>query len=181
MKNIKIIAFLLFTLASVPAFAQYPQKSADGKYNLNLDENGCMAQGYDVVSIYNNLEVKGTSSIESLYQGGKYWFSNAENKKTFDANPSKYAPLYGGFCAFAITEGNLRPIQIWTHKVTKGHLVFQHNGKALKLWNLREHHNYKKANKNWPDNNSKTAAFKINKDENLEDLRKTSYGTKPSI
>jgi YHS domain-containing protein len=180
MQKIRIIAFLLFTMAFVPAFAQYPQKSADGKFSLNLDENGCMLQGYDAVALYNNSEMKGMATFESQYQGGKYWFINAENKKSFDAKPDQYAPLYGGFCAFAITEGNLRPIQIWTHKVTDGHLVLQHNGKALKLWNFREHHNFKKAQKNWPDINSQTAAYKINPNENLEDLRKTSYGTKPA-
>ena len=135
MKMIKGIITTLAILASTFAMAQIPTKGADG-FDLNLDKNGCMVQGYDCVAMFTlpDSTLKGSPVFQSEYKGGKYWFVSAANEATFDANPAKYAPLYGGFCGIAVTEGNLRPVQIWTHTITEGHLVLNHNAKARGLW-----------------------------------------------
>lgn len=179
MNKVKTITIALGCLLCSTAFAQYPKKSTDGLYTLNLDANGCMVQGYDVVDLHSGKQVKGNKEFESVYHDGKYWFTSKENKTTFDANPEKYAPLYGGFCAVAVTEGNLRPVQIWTHRVVNDRLVLNHNKHALQLWKRHEHKNFKKAQKNWPTVNGKPAAFDLKKGESLEDVIKSSYGEEP--
>jgi YHS domain-containing protein len=154
-----------------------PTKTADS-YLLNLDNNGCMLQGYDCVAMFTKPKetIKGNASLESTYQGGKYWFESAANKALFDKEPAKYAPLYGGFCAVAVTEGNLRPIQVWTHKLTKGHLVVNHNAKAKKLWERREGKRFRTAQKNWPTVSKKDAKYDIIRaGETQESLAKTSF------
>lgn len=175
----KRIFIALFAVAvAISANAQKPTKSADGKYTLNLDENGCMLQGYDVVAMFTmpDKTLKGSSQYESVYEGAKYWFVSAENKKLFDADPAKYAPLYGGFCAVAVTEGHLRPIQVWTHEITNGHLVVNHNAKAKGLWDNNPKKRFRKAQDNWPTVNMKEAKYDILHDgETQESLAATSY------
>jgi YHS domain-containing protein len=173
----KLLFSLLASAAILSADAQVPTKSADGKYTLNLDQNGCMLRGYDVVAMQTmpDKTLKGDKQFESMYQGAKYWFVSAENKTMFDADPAKYAPLYGGFCAVAVTEGNLRPIQVWTHEITNGHLVVNHNAKAKGLWDRNPNKKLKKAEKNWPTVNMKDAKYDIiHNGETQESLAATS-------
>ncbi len=175
MKKVLLACFctaMLFT-----AQAQVPTKSPDGKFTNNLDENGCMLRGYDVVAMQTmpDQTVKGKKHFVSTYQGAKYWFVSAENKVMFDANPAKYAPLYGGFCAIAVTEGNLRPIQVWTHEITEGFLVVNHNAKAKRLWDNNPSKKLKKAEKKWPVVNTKEAKYDIiHTGETQESLAATS-------
>ena len=163
---------------TAPAFAQFPAKK-DGKYLQNLDVNGCAAQGYDCVALVTIPDklIKGEAGFQSEYQGAKFWFASAANKATFDASPDKYAPLYGGFCAIAVSEGNLRPVQIWTRRVTPdGHLTLNHNARALKLWENRLDHNYKLAQKKWPTVSQKPALYDIlHNGETQESLSATSF------
>ncbi len=164
-------------LMSCAVLAQVPTKTADG-YLLNLDNNGCMLQGYDCVAMFTkpNETVKGKEDFASTYQGAKYWFVSADNKALFDKEPAKYAPLYGGYCAVAVTESNLRPIQVWTHHITKGHLVVNHNAKAKKLWERRESKRFRTAQKNWPTVSKKDAKYDIiHTGETQESLAKTSF------
>lgn len=163
---------------SFSAKAQFPTKAKDGKTDLNLDKNGCMIQGYDCVAMFNmpDSSYKGSPNFESELNGAKYWFVSTANKATFDANPSKYAPLYGGFCGIAITEGNLRPVQIWTHTITEGHLVLNHNAKASALWLKKPAKNFKKAQKMWPVVGVKEARYDfIHPGETQESVSATSY------
>jgi YHS domain-containing protein len=174
-KSISLLAIGL--LMSLSVMAQMPTKAADG-YLLNLDQNGCMLQGYDCVAMFTKEKetIKGNAAYESTYQGAKYWFESAANKALFDKEPAKYAPLYGGFCAVAVTEGNLRPIQVWTHHITKGHLVVNHNAKAKKLWERREGKRFRTAQKNWPTVTKKEAKYDIiHAGETQESLAKTSF------
>ncbi len=105
--------FFILVLVSAATIAQKPIKTSDGKSLINLDENGCALRGFDPVAMFTmpDTTLKWDEKIQSSYRRAKYWFVS-EEKKTFDANPAKYEPQFGGFCAFAITEGNLRPIQI---------------------------------------------------------------------
>lgn len=179
MKTIKITIFSTFAMIlSITAMAQFPTKAKDGKFDLNLDKNGCMAQGYDCVAMFTmpDSTLKGSANFQSEYQGGKYWFVSAANKATFDANPDKYAPLYGGFCGIAVTEGNLRPVQIWTHTITEDHLVLNHNAKARGLWLKKPAKNFRKAQRMWPTVGVKDAKYDyIHNGETQESLSATSY------
>lgn len=170
-------ALVLGLLLTAPAFAQVPTRTP-GKYLQNLDENGCGLQGYDCVAMMTmpDQTIKGKKEYASEYEEAKYWFASAENKALFDADPAKYAPLYGGFCAIAVAEGNLRPIQIWTHGITEGHLIVNHNAKARKLWLANPAKNFKTAQKKWPAVSQKEAKYDIlHKSETQESLAATSF------
>lgn len=63
-------------------------------------------QGYDVVSYQNaKRPVRGNGNYVATHNGATYLFSSAENQKTFEASPEKYAPAYNGYCAFGVSVG----------------------------------------------------------------------------
>jgi YHS domain-containing protein len=69
-------------------------------------------KGYDAVAYFKQLgkPVKGNPEIKSSFQGATYLFASAQNKADFDKDPAKYAPQYGGFCAYGVTIGVLADI-----------------------------------------------------------------------
>ena len=63
-------------------------------------------QGYDVVSYQTSKRpVRGNGHFVSTYQGATYQFSSKANLALFEKDPAKYAPAYGGFCAFGVSVG----------------------------------------------------------------------------
>ena len=77
-------------------------------YSLNaqtIDYNtkkGVAVEGYDVVSYFSNTSKEGNNKYVATHDDVKYKFSSQENLNTFNANPKKYVPQYGGYCAYAL-------------------------------------------------------------------------------
>ncbi|MBU2525676.1 MAG: YHS domain-containing protein [Bacteroidetes bacterium] len=71
---------------------------------MNTDKKGYMADRYDVVAYFSDKAIKGKEKHEVSYKGAKYLFDSEENKNTFLANPDKYTPEYGGYCAYAMAK-----------------------------------------------------------------------------
>ncbi len=118
---------------------------------LNVDQQGLALQGYDPVGYFtDNKPVKGDPNYTATYNGGTYRFASAEHKKSFEGNPAKYAPQFGGFCGYAASINKLAPIQVEYFQILHGRLVLQHNEKAWKLWHQDVEGNLKKADANWP-------------------------------
>ncbi|MBP0002079.1 MAG: YHS domain-containing protein [Cyanobacteria bacterium SID2] len=95
---------------------------------LNVNEDGIALQGYDPVSYFTGEPTQGNSEIASTYDGATYYFASESHKAQFDADPAKYAPQYGGFCAVAVSEGKTFPIDPQTYKVTDDKLYLFYNG-----------------------------------------------------
>ncbi|MFY0599924.1 MAG: YHS domain-containing protein [Cyclobacteriaceae bacterium] len=121
--------------------------------HINTDRKGLALQGYDPVSYFSGEPIKGLAEIEFAFQGTKYYFSSADNKETFSKNPSKYAPQYGGWCAYAMGLGTDKvKINPMTYKVVEGKLYLFYDFKGtntLVPWNENEGSLMKEANKNW--------------------------------
>ncbi len=144
MKTIKLSFFLLLLLASMPSFGQT-------KTLLNLDKNGVAIQGYDPVAFFaQNKPVKGRAEFESSYKGARYLFASADDKALFEANPAKYEPQFGGFCAYAASRGHTAPIKIEAWQIVNGRLLMQYDLGVKKDFNKDPQGNLQKADKNWP-------------------------------
>lgn len=77
-----------------------------GWYGEVLQSNEFAINGYDSVNYYhNNTAVSGDKSYRYLWKGANWIFSSEQNKALFVASPNKYAPQFGGFCAFAMSKG----------------------------------------------------------------------------
>lgn len=115
------------------------------------DKSGAAILGYDAVAYFtDNKAVKGNPKFSSEYEGAKYFFASAEHKTLFDANPAKYAPVYGGYCGYAASIDRLSPISPEWFQIIDGRLVLQHNKKATDKFNADQKGNIVKADQNWP-------------------------------
>jgi YHS domain-containing protein len=142
----KILSSFFLTLALVlPAFAQ------TNKALVNLDAHGLALQGYDPVAFFTDHKpVKGTADLQSTYYGATYWFASAEHKALFDASPDKYAPAFGGYCAYGVSKGHLASINVDAFQIVDGRLLMQHGEGARNGFNKDPKDNLAKADANWP-------------------------------
>ena len=125
-------------------------------YGQNIDYNtkkGFVANGYDVVSYFNNKAVPGIFKYRTKYNDACFKFSTKKNLKLFKKNPEKYSPQYGGYCAYAVASGSKISInpKAFLVKNDKLFLFYKKYGlNTLKKWlkgdtDLKE----KVANKAW--------------------------------
>ena len=104
-------------------------------YNI---QKGYVAEGYDVVSYFENEAVEGKKEFKTTYDNATYKFSSEDNLNTFLNNPKKYIPQYGGYCAYAIAEKSKKvKIDPETFEIRDGKLYLFYNSwgtNTLKLW-----------------------------------------------
>lgn len=95
-----------FALLFIVAFAAFAGActSIGGKTaQVNVDSKGLALDGYDAVAYFKeNLPREGKPEFIADYNGAKWQFTSAENRDAFKAEPAKYAPQYGGYCAWAV-------------------------------------------------------------------------------
>lgn len=111
---------------------------------------GVGAGGYDVVSYTQGGPKKGDAKFTASYNGAKWYFTSAENMKTFEAAPAKYAPAFGGYCAYAVANGVTAKGDPLLWKIVGGKLYLNLNKQAQKRWNDDIPGNIASGNANWP-------------------------------
>tara|TARA_R110001592_G_scaffold293882_4_gene563616 strand:+ start:1120 stop:1563 length:444 start_codon:yes stop_codon:yes gene_type:complete len=139
----KYLITLILLISSTTFLAQ--------NYNT---KNGFVAEGYDVVSYFNQKAEKGTKEFTTEFDGVKFRFSSKENLAKFKENPKKYIPQYGGFCAYAIgLKGEKVAINPKTFEIRDGKLYLFYNSwgtNTLELWQKEGAEKLQKqADKNW--------------------------------
>ncbi|MCK8522208.1 hypothetical protein M0D21_11545 [Aquimarina sp. D1M17] len=148
MKTLKSILLVLAVLGSFSVSAQNNMAN-------NIDNSNIALQGYSPVSYLDlNLAQRGNKNFKSEYQKVVYYFTSAEQKATFDKNPAKYMPQYGGFCAFGIYAGAKFRVDPNKFLVKDGKYYLYLNNielDAKQLWLAENNHQKLKntADKNW--------------------------------
>ncbi|HEY5894224.1 MAG TPA: YHS domain-containing (seleno)protein [Chthoniobacterales bacterium] len=141
MKNI-FLALLAFVAFSAVASA---------KTHLNVDRHGVGIKGYDPVAYFTDSKaVKGSPQFQSSFNGATYQFTSADHKATFEANPSKFEPQFGGFCAWAVSQGYTASIDPNAFQIVNGRLLLQYSLNVRKDFSKDAQGNLKKADANWP-------------------------------
>lgn len=119
---------------------------------INKDSAGLALKGYDPVSYFaGDKPVKGRSEFQHEWARARWLFSAAANRDLFISDPAKYAPQYGGFCAYAVSKGHTADINPNIWKVVDGKLYLNKNWLAGKFWNGDIPGNIRKGDKNWPE------------------------------
>lgn len=155
--SISRLAFLIITFLA--GFLLTGKLSAEA---LNLDKDGVAIQGYDPVAFFTeNKPVKGKPSISSKSGGATYHFASEENKKAFDAEPTKYIPQFGGYCAYGVSKGDLVKIEVDAFQVVNGRLLLQYDKKVREKFNKDQAGFLKKADANWPTVSKKKPSTSI--------------------
>ena len=146
----KILFSLLFLLAGLSSFSQ---TDAFRLKQFNLDE-GVAIEGYDPVAYFTqNKAVKGKKEFNYSSHGVVYHFASGADQQLFQANPAKYEPQYGGWCAYAMGhDGSKVEIDPETFKIINGKLFLFYNrffNNTLKSWNQDESKLHAQADANW--------------------------------
>lgn len=129
-------------LATKPALAREPEIYSEG---------GIAIDGSDAVAYFDlNGPVAGKAAHALQWKGATWRFSTAENAEKFQANPAKYAPVFGGYCAYAASLGYLAPTQPEAWTVYEGKLYLNANLRARKAWLKDVPGNIAKGQANWP-------------------------------
>jgi YHS domain-containing protein len=118
---------------------------------VNTDRNGVAIQGHDPVAYFTEgRAVKGDPQFEAVYDGARYFFQSQQNRATFESDPARYAPAYGGYCAYAASINKVSPIDPNIFQIIDGRLMLQHTRKAYDLFNKDTAASVRKADANWP-------------------------------
>ena len=114
-------------------------------------EDGIAIGGADPVAYFSAGEyTPGSEEFTHEWEGATWQFSSAENRDLFAAKPEEYAPQYGGFCAYAVSQGGTAPIEPTAWEIVDGKLYLNFNDKIQKRWSKDIPGHIAKADKNWP-------------------------------
>jgi len=113
--------------------------------------NGVAILGYDPVAYISQSEaVKGDASIQADHDGATYYFASTHNREAFLADPPKYVPQYGGYCAYAVSEGYTAKIDPEAFSVVDGNLYLNYSRSVHNIWQKDSAERIESADKNWP-------------------------------
>lgn len=114
--------------------------------------NGVAINGYDPVGYFKqNAPVEGSDEFTADYEGVKWQFASAENRDLFVSNPEKYAPQYGGYCAYAAANNSLAKTEPEAFTIADGKLYLNYDLQIRSRWEGDQSANISKADKYWPD------------------------------
>jgi YHS domain-containing protein len=128
-----------------------PASSLVAKTLVNVDRHGIGINGHDPVAYFTDAKaVKGNPAISSSTDGAIYYFATPEHKSSFDANPAKYEPQFGGYCAYGLSRNSLVEIDPTAFQIVNGRLLLQYSKGILEKFNKDAMVNLQKADQNWP-------------------------------
>jgi YHS domain-containing protein len=142
MKN-SILPIIVFTLLSITT--ALAQKSAV------FAPDGKALKGYDPVAYFTESKpLLGDPKLAYHYQGADWYFASEKNRSMFKADPEKYTPQYGGYCAYGTADGHKAPTEADAWTIQDGKLYLNYNRKVQTMWNKDRPGYIKKADTNWP-------------------------------
>lgn len=141
MKKIFLLAGVMLFL-SVTDFAQ--------KTAVFTPAEGAI-HGYDPVAYFRESKpVKGNKQYTFNWNGADWYFASQQNLETFKASPEKFAPQFGGYCAYGLADGHKSPTdpEAWT--IVDDKLYLNYNKNVQQLWKKKQSALIQQANRNWP-------------------------------
>lgn len=137
--------------AAAPVAAEVAAPAVAAPVSVFTDANRVAIHGYDPVAYFTvGAPTPGSASFTSDVNGAIYQFASAENKALFDADPAKYEPAYGGFCAYGASVGKKFETSPDAFKIQGGKLYLNKDKNIQKEWEKDVPGNITKADANWP-------------------------------
>ncbi len=148
-RSIQILAVVAVLMYAVPSWA--------GGF---FEKDGVALRGYDVVAyVTDRKAVKGSAEHKGHYKGSIFHFASKANRDAFAADPAKYAPQYGGFCAFGMAGGYKAATDPAAFTIIDDKLYLNYNRDVQTQWRADTSGFIAKANWNWPRVSSQTEVF----------------------
>jgi YHS domain-containing protein len=115
-----------------------------------FEKDGAAIRGYDPVAYFKDGKpVKGRAEHRFEYQGSTFHFASKAHRDAFAAEPERYAPQYGGYCAFGMS-GGYKAVIDPAFTVREGKLYLNYNRDVQKQWSADIPGHVGKADRNWP-------------------------------
>lgn len=136
-----------FLAAPTVALAFNEESPAD----VNLDAQGVILRGHDAVAYQaEGKAVKGSPQHSAAHQGATYHFASAANRDRLRADPARYAPAYGGFCAMGVAMGRKLDGDPQLFRVVGSRLYLNVNAPAQQRWLQDVPGHIRQAEAEWP-------------------------------
>jgi YHS domain-containing protein len=120
-------------------------------------KDGAALQGHDPVAYFTEHKpVKGAPLHQARYKGSTFHFASKAHRDAFVAEPAKYAPQYGGYCAFGMSKGYKAATDPAAFRVVDGKLCLNHNREVQTMWRADVPGFIVKADGHWPSVSSPT-------------------------
>jgi YHS domain-containing protein len=139
-----LAALSVSLLAAVPASAREAEVYTGTFSSLAVG-------GYDTVAYFKaGKPVQGTAQFTTEYKGATWRFASADNLAAFKANPTAFAPQYGGYCAWAVSQNYTASGDPNYWKIVNGKLYLNYDKSVQATWEKDIPGFIAKADKNWP-------------------------------
>jgi hypothetical protein len=133
---------VLVLLLALPALAAEARVNAEG---------GVAIRGTDPVAYHQEgRPVPGRPEFTQAWAGATWRFASAANRDRFVADPARYAPAYGGFCAYAVARGTTAPIDPAAWRIVDSRLYLNYDLRTRSLWERDIPGEIARADRNWP-------------------------------
>ena len=108
-------------------------------------------RGYDAVAYFSEHKaVKGLPQFSWRWQGSEWRFASATNMTAFQADPEKYAPQFGGYCAYGVSQGYAPETDPTAYSIIDGKLYLNYNHAVSAKWRQDTAGYIAQGKKNWP-------------------------------
>lgn len=135
------LAFLVTLVVVCPAMAKDP---------VFTTREGAI-RGYDPVAYFSEGKpVQGLPEFSHEWNGAQWLFASADNLQRFKQDPERYAPQYGGYCAYAVANGSTATTEPEAWTIVDDRLYLNYSLGVRKTWVKDVPGNIKKADNNWP-------------------------------
>lgn len=124
------------------------------------EKDGVAIDGFDPVAYFDDHKaVKGLPALSHVYKGSTFLFASPRHLALFVQTPERFAPQFGGFCAYGVAEGVKAAVagEIW--EVVEGKLYLNHDSQVQVKWNARRPALLRSAEANWPQVESSTEVY----------------------
>ncbi|MEP4037363.1 YHS domain-containing (seleno)protein [Pseudophaeobacter sp.] len=145
------MVLLRHTLIALTLIVGFAPLSARADVPIFSARNGIALDGYDVVAFFDGEgAVTGQQEFALMWKGVVWRFVSMGNQARFEANPRAYAPVFGGYCAYAMSQGYLAPgnPQLW--RIDDGELFLLNNAAVQAIWQDEAGVLLQAARGNWP-------------------------------
>ena len=118
---------------------------------VSVEAENLAVRGYDVTAYFTQgRPVRGSVAHQLQYKGVNWRFASADNLERFKADPAAFEPQFGGYCAWAVSQGYVAPGDPEQWKIVDGKLYLNFNARAKELWEADQAEAIKRGHANWP-------------------------------
>ena len=138
---------LQIVLAAVPILVAAAAKVDP----IQKDGKGLALRGYDPVAYFTESQPRAGSADFTHRWGEATWqFVSAAHRDSFAADPVRYGPQFGGYCAWAVSNNYTAPIDPQAWRIVDGKLYLNYNKAVQVKWEKDREERIRAAEKNWP-------------------------------